>query len=63
MENEKYSCLDCIWHDQCESEEPCGFFDRGRYGLELSEDEIHASIESNREKYNREYQKYIQEFN
>ena len=38
MENsENYSCVDCIWHDQCESDVPCGFFDPGHSGISLTE--------------------------
>ena len=32
--SENYSCVDCIWHDQCESDVPCDFFDTGRSGGE-----------------------------
>lgn len=62
MENEKYSCVDCIWHDQCESDELCGFFDRGCYGLELSDDDIELNVKSDRVAYGQAYEKYIQEF-
>lgn len=62
MENEKYSCLDCIWHDQCESDEPCDFFDRGQNVIDLADSEIEADIEAGRKEYNQAYQKYIQEF-
>lgn len=62
MENEKYSCVDCIWHEQCDNYEPCEFFDRGQHGLELSDDDLELSVESGRKEYDQEYQKYIQEF-
>ena len=62
MENENYTCLNCIWHDQCESDEPCGFFDRGQSALELSDGEIEIDIEVGRKEYGQAYQKYIQEF-
>lgn len=62
METEKYTCLDCIWHDQCESDEPCDFFDRGQSVLDLSDAEIEKDIEAGRKEYGQAYQKYIQEF-
>lgn len=61
MENsEVYSCLDCIWHDQCEDEKPCEFFDRGQN--QMSEKELESQIESGRVKYRNEYDKYINEY-
>ena len=36
--SEKPSCLECIWRDQCESDEICDFFDPGR----LPTDEINT---------------------
>lgn len=62
MENEKYSCVDCIWHDKCDSDEPCDFFDRGQISLELSDNEIEIYVEISRKVYGQAYQKYIQEF-
>ena len=48
MENsENYSCVDCIWHDQCESDVLCDFFDSGRSGESLTDDEIESGIELN----------------
>lgn len=60
--NEKYSCVDCIWHDQCESDQPCGFFDRGQYGVDLSDDEIEMETEIRRKEYSQAYQRYVQGF-
>lgn len=63
MENEKYTCLDCIWNSQCEDVEPCAFFDRGQYDdLELPDEEIELRIESGRVEYNRAFQEYIKDF-
>lgn len=60
--NEKYSCVDCIWHDQCESDKPCDFFDRGQSGGSLTDGEIEIQIEHDRFRYTQEYEKYIDEF-
>lgn len=60
--NEIYSCVDCIWRDQCPSNELCEFFDRGQYDEELSEEEIELQLEINRSEYAQAYQEYIQEF-
>lgn len=66
MENniEKYSCVDCIWQDQCQSDEPCEFFFRGQLESELpTDEEIEVRIETERQKFHREFQKYVGEFN
>jgi len=60
--NEKYSCVDCIWHDQCESDELCDFFDSGRSGGSLTDVEIEIQIEQGRRQFISEYQKYIGEY-
>lgn len=60
--NENYSCVDCIWHDQCESDSPCDFFDPGRSGGSLTDDEVMMITEENRQNYNKEYREYIGEF-
>lgn len=58
--NEVYSCLDCIWHDQCEDEKSCEFFDRGQ--IQVSDEELESQIESGRIKYRNEYAKYANEY-
>lgn len=40
--NEKPSCLECIWCDQCASDEICDFFDPGRLS---TDEEIELEIE------------------
>lgn len=62
MENKKYSCIDCIWYDQCSSDEPCEFFDRGRSDSDLSDEDIELRVELGRKEYDQAYQKYIREF-
>ena len=44
--NENYSCVDCIWHDQCESDVPCEFFDAGHSGDTLTDEEVKAAVEA-----------------
>lgn len=60
--NEKYSCVDCIWHDQCESDVPCDFFDLGRSGDLLTDDEIKTAVELNRQEYEKAYAEYASEY-
>lgn len=63
MENsENYSCVDCIWHDQCESDVLCDFFDSGRSGESLTDDEIESGIELNRQEYKKAYAEYVGEY-
>ena len=63
MENsENYSCVDCIWHDQCESDVVCDFFDSGRSGESLTDDEIESGIELNRQEYKKAYAEYVGEY-
>ena len=63
MENsENYSCVDCIWHDQCESDVLCDFFDSGRSGVSLTDDEIESGIELNRQEYKKAYAEYVGEY-
>lgn len=63
MENsENYSCVDCIWHDQCESDVPCDFFDSGHSGISLTDDEIKTGVELNRQEYEKAYAEYVGEF-
>ena len=60
----KYTCLDCIWQDQCFSSVPCSFLDIGKYDEELfSEDEIKDKLESDKQEYLNDYYDYINEFN
>lgn len=63
MENNtgKYSCVDCIWQDQCQSDEPCAFFDDGS-GLPTDE-EIEIQIEHGRKEYREEFHEYVSEYN
>ena len=59
MENsENYSCVYCILHDQCESDVLCDFFDSGRSGESLTDDEIESGIELNRQEYKKAYAEY-----
>ena len=60
--NENYSCVDCIWHDQCESDVLCDFFDSGRSGESLTDDEIESGIELNRQEYKKAYAEYVGEY-
>jgi len=63
MENsENYSCVDCIWHDQCESDVLCDFFNSGRSGESLTDDEIESGIELNRQEYKKAYAEYVGEY-
>ena len=63
MENsENYSCVDCIWHDQGESDVLCDFFDSGRSGESLTDDEIESGIELNRQEYKKAYAEYVGEY-
>ena len=63
MENsENYSCVDCIWHDQCESDVPCEFFDAGHSGDTLTDEEVKAAVELNRQEYGKAYAEYVSEF-
>lgn len=63
MENsENYSCVDCIWHDQCESDVLCDFFDSGRSGESLTDDEIESGIELNHQEYKKAYAEYVGEY-
>lgn len=57
------SCRTCIWNDQCEDNHPCVFYDNGNYDvMDLSDEEIHEMIGTKREQYNREYNKYVKEY-
>lgn len=60
--NENYSCVDCIWHDQCESDVPCEFFDAGHSGDTLTDEEVKAAVELNRQEYGKAYAEYVNEF-
>ena len=60
--NENYSCVDCIWHDQCESDGPCEFFDAGHSGDTLTDEEVKAAVELNRQEYGKAYAEYVSEF-
>jgi len=60
--SENYSCVDCIWHDQCESDVLCDFFDSGRSGESLTDDEIESGIELNRQEYKKAYAEYVGEY-
>jgi len=60
--NENYSCVDCIWHDQCESDVPCEFFDAGHSGDTLTDEEVKAAVELNRQEYGKAYAEYVCEF-
>ena len=60
--NENYSCVDCIWHDQCESDVPCEFFDAGHSGDTLTDEEVKAAVELNRQEYVKAYAEYVSEF-
>ena len=60
--NENYSCVDCIWHDQCESDVPCEFFDAGHSGDTLTDEEVKAAVELNRQEYGKAYAEYVSEF-
>ena len=63
MENsENYYCVDCIWHDQCESDVLCDFFNSGRSGESLTDDEIESGIELNRQEYKKAYAEYVGEY-
>ena len=63
MENsENYSCVDCIWHDQCESDVLCDFFDSGRSGESLTDDEIESGIELSRQEYKKAHAEYVGEY-
>lgn len=63
MENsENYSCVDCIWHDQCESDVLCDFFDAGHSGDTLTDEEVKAAVELNRQEYGKAYAEYVSEF-
>ena len=60
--NENYSCVDCIWYDQCESDVPCEFFDAGHSGDTLTDEEVKAAVELNRQEYGKAYAEYVSEF-
>ena len=60
--NENYSCVDCIWHNQCESDVPCEFFDAGHSGDTLTDEEVKAAVELNRQEYGKAYAEYVSEF-
>lgn len=58
-QNEKHSCENCIWRDQCAEEMPCDNFDDGMGGAELpSETEIEVKVEVNRSQYREGFEKY-----
>lgn len=59
--SENYSCVNCIWHDQCESDVPCDFFDTGRSGGTLTDGEIEIRIDINRQEYEKAYMEYVGE--
>lgn len=62
MENGNYSCVDCIWHDQCESVVPCDFFDAGKDILSLTDEDISSYTETRRSQFEEEYREYIKEY-
>lgn len=57
--NKQHSCLECIWYDQCGSEEICDFFDSGRLP---TDEEIEIAYEIAKEEYKNHYYKYITEY-
>lgn len=57
--SEKSSCLECIWRDQCESDEICDFFDPGRLP---TDEEIELEIEIQRNQYRLDFHKYADEY-
>ena len=61
-QNDKLSCIDCIWHDQCEDDKPCGFFDDGRDSMMHTDDEIEIQIETGRKQFESDYREYISEY-
>lgn len=63
MENNSgnYSCVDCIWQDQCHDDKPCAFFDDG--GEILTDEEIEIQIEQGRMEYREEFHEYVSEYN
>lgn len=62
MEKDKHSCVDCIWYDQCESAEPCDFFDAGREVVSLTDDEICLYTEIQRNQFEKDYLEYVKEY-
>lgn len=57
--NEQHSCLECIWRDQCESDEVCDFFDSGRLP---TDEELAIADEIAKAEYRDAYYKYISEY-
>lgn len=55
------SCLTCIWHEQCEDEKPCSFYDDGRDIMDLTDKEIQIKIENDRKIFAKQYEKYVAE--
>lgn len=60
--NDKLPCIDCIWHDQCEDEKPCSFFDDGHNSMIPTDEEIELQIETGRKKFESNYREYISEY-
>jgi hypothetical protein len=56
--SEEFSCLDCIWCDQCRDVQPCMFFDNGESEIVTEQDE-----EQQKSDYYDAFLEYIQEFN
>lgn len=58
-QDEKISCKNCIWRDQCENDTPCNDFDDGVSSAALpSEEEIELQVEIDREQYRDGFEKY-----
>lgn len=56
-------CIDCIWHDQCQCEESCEYYDRGgvQDGL-LSDEEVETMIENGRQEFREEFEEYVRDY-
>lgn len=60
--SEEFSCLDCIWCDQCRDVQPCMFFDNGKSGI-VTDQDVEQIVEKNRKDYSEAYLDYLAEFN
>ena len=57
-----YSCLNCMWNDQCHYEQFCEFHDDGNKDVYLSDIEIKQFTKNERNIFRNEYWKYIERF-
>ena len=59
----RHSCRTCIWNDQCEDEQPCAFYDDGRYeSMDLTDKELETLIQRRKLEFRKEFDAYLKDY-